>query len=249
MLFEKPSLRTRVSFETAMLRLGGHALNLRPDEVGLGTREPPRDVARVLGGMVDGIMARLFAHGTLTELAEHSPVPVINGLTDHSHPCQALADALTLIERFGDLSGITVAYVGDGNNVARSLAVVCDKLQASFRCCTPAGYELDAGRTPVEAFTDPVAAVKDVQVVYTDTWTSMGQEAEKAKRIADFAGFEVNDALLQHAAADAVVLHCLPAYRGSEISDAVMESDRCLAFPQAHNRLHAQVAVLATLLR
>ena len=251
MVFEKPSLRTRVSFERAMHRLGGVALNLRPDEIGLGSREEPRDVARVLGGMVDGIMCRLFDHATLIEVAGHAPVPVVNGLTDRSHPCQALADALTIVERFGRTDGLTVAYVGDGNNVARSLAVACARLGMAFRSATPPGHELPTGDlpgVPIEATTDPRIAADGADVLYTDTWTSMGQEAEKQARLRAFGGFTVDDALLDRAADGAIVLHCLPAYRGLEISDAVMESPRCLAFPQAHNRLHAQAAVLARLL-
>jgi ornithine carbamoyltransferase len=246
MLFEKPSLRTRVSFETAMLQLGGHALNLRPDEVGLGKREPAGDVARVLSGMCDAIMARTFAHATLLELAAASDVPVVNGLTDHNHPCQALADLLTMREVFGDLPGLRLAYIGDGNNVARSLAVACHKVGVGFACCTPPGYEL-AG-VDHDAFTDPKLAVAGADVIYTDTWTSMGQEAEKAQRIKDFAGFIVDNVLLAAAPQHAIVLHCLPAYRDVEISASVIDGDRSKVFQQAHNRLHAQKAVLATLL-
>ena len=245
MLFEKPSLRTRVSFEAAMFQLGGHALNLRPDEVGLGTREPAADVARVLGGMVDAVMARLFSHDTLRDLAAASPVPVVNGLTDFNHPCQALADVLTLTEHFGDLAGRKIAYLGDGNNVARSLAALCRKLGVGFVCCTPPGYELAGDH---EQTADPAEAVRDADAIYTDTWTSMGQEAEKQQRIKDFAGYAVDAALLEKAPARAVVLHCLPAYRGVEIAADVIDGPRSLVFPQAHNRLHAQKGVLATLL-
>ncbi|MEM6313084.1 MAG: ornithine carbamoyltransferase [Planctomycetota bacterium] len=248
MVFEKPSLRTRVSFETGMLQLGGHALNIRPDEVGLGKREPAKDVARVLSGMVDGVMARLFDHATLRELADFATVPVINGLTDYNHPCQALADVMTIQEHFGKLDGLTVAWVGDGNNVARSMASACHALGMRFVCATPPGYELPTGDVGFTSTHDPVEAVREADVVYTDTWISMGQEAEKAERVREFGAFCVDEALLDKAPKHAVVLHCLPAYRGLEISDTVMESDRCLAFPQAHNRLHAQKGVLATLL-
>ncbi|MEM8874367.1 MAG: ornithine carbamoyltransferase [Planctomycetota bacterium] len=248
MVFEKPSLRTRVSFETGMLQLGGHALNIRPDEIGLGKREPARDVARVLTGMVDGIMARLFAHDTLKELAQYSTVPVINGLTDYNHPCQALADLLTVREHFGKLDGLTLAYIGDGNNVARSLANACHAFGMRFICATPPGYELATEAVGFMSTHDPVEAVREADVIYTDTWVSMGQEAEKAQRVSEFGDFCVDAALLDKAPAAAIVLHCLPAYRGLEISDDVMESERCLAFAQAHNRLHAQKGVLATLL-
>ncbi|MGF1632225.1 MAG: ornithine carbamoyltransferase [Phycisphaerae bacterium] len=244
MLFEKPSLRTRVSFEVAMVHLGGHALNIRPDEVGLGTREPPEDVARVLGGMSHCIMARVFEHTTLQKFADASPVPVVNGLSDASHPCQALADVLTLREHFGELAGRKVAYVGDGNNVAQSLMDVCRQLEMPFALATPAGYELPG----VPGTNDPAEAVAWADCIYTDTWTSMGQEEQKQQRLQDFAGFEVNAELLAKAKRDAVVLHCLPAYRGYEISAEVLEHPRSLVFLQAHNRLHAQKALLATLL-
>ena len=259
MVFEKPSLRTRVSFAVGMTHLGGSGLVLRPDEVGLGTREPVPDVARVLGGMCDGIMARTFEHQKVVDLAKHAPVPVVNGLTDYTHPCQAMADLMTLQEHFGrDVRGRTLAYVGDGNNVARSLSTMCGKFGMRFVIASPGGYRLpeeDADRVMATnpdmdfVLTDsPAEAVEGADVVYTDTWVNMGQEAEKARRLKDFAGFTVDEALMAKAPKHAVVLHCLPAYRGYEISDGVMEGLQSLVFPQAENRLHLQKGVLAVLM-
>ncbi len=258
MVFEKPSLRTRVSFSVAMTHLGGVGLLLRDDEVGLGKREPVADVARVLSGMCDGIMARTFEHQMVLDLARHAAVPVINGLTDYSHPCQAMADLMTVEEHFGNLAGRTMAFVGDGNNVARSLAVACGKFGMSFVLSSPGGYELPAddmnrvmARVPgmdFETVTDPADAVHDADVVVTDTWVSMGQEAEKARRTADFAPYRVDAALLAAAPAHAVVLHCLPAYRGLEISEDVFEGPRSLVFQEAENRLHFQKGLLAVLM-
>lgn len=258
MVFEKPSLRTRVSFEAGMNQLGGSAINLQPAEIGLGSREPARDAARVLGGMCDAIMARVFAHETVEELARYSPVPVINGLSDLAHPCQALADALTVRDEFGEPAGRRVTYVGDANNVMRSLAAICGKFAMPFVACCPPGYgpsDEDAARlkrqVPQLDFTaepDPRAAVSGADVIYTDTWTSMGQESQKQKRIADFRGYTVDARLLAAAPAQAIVLHCLPAYRGLEISEEVLEGPRSRIFPQAHNRLHAQKGLLVRLL-
>lgn len=258
MIFEKPSLRTRVSFAVAMTQLGGTALPLTGDEVGLGKREAVQDVARVLARMCDGIMARVFEHQKILTLAEYSSVPVINGLSDYSHPCQALADLLTLREHFGRLEGLTMAYVGDGNNVARSLSVACGKFGMKFILASPGGYELppeDMDRIMAqvpemdfETTADPVEAVRDADVIYTDTWVSMGQEQEKARRIKDFENYQVKEALLAAAPSHAVVLHCLPAYRGLEISEPVLEGPRSLVFPQAENRLHLQKGILAVLL-
>ena len=259
MIFEKPSLRTRVSFAVGMTQLGGNGLLLRQEEVGLDTREPLRDVARVLSSMCDGIMARTFEHAKVTDLAKWSSVPVINGLTDYSHPCQAMADLMTLMEHFGrDLNGRTVAYVGDGNNVARSLSVACGKFGVRFVIAAPKGYELppaDVERIRAQlpgmgfvATNDPAEAVKSADAVYTDTWVSMGQEAEKAKRVKEFAGFRVDDDLMARAPKHAVVLHCLPAYRGLEISDQAMEGPQSLVFPQAENRLHFQKGLMAVLM-
>lgn len=258
MIFEKPSLRTRVSFSVGMNQLGGHGLLLSRDEVGLGTREPVKDVARVLASMADGIMARVFEHAKLIELMQYSKVPVINALSDYSHPCQAMADLLTIDEHFGKLAGLTLAYVGDGNNVARSLAVACSKFGMAFNIATPKGYELPAddlkrikAKMPefnVNVAPTPADAVNNADVLVTDTWVSMGQEEEKAKRVAEFKGFAIDDALLAKAPRHAAVLHCLPAYRGYEISESVFESDRSLVFQEAENRLHAQKGILAVLM-
>ena len=259
MVFEKPSLRTRVSFAVGMTQLGGAGMLLRQEEIGLGSREPLKDVARVLSSMCDGIMARTFEHEKVVELARWSKVPVINGLTDYSHPCQAMADLMTLMEHFGhDLKGRTLAYVGDGNNVARSLAVACGKFGLKFVLASPGSYSLprdDVDRimshVPDLDFVvtdDPEDAVRDADAIYTDTWVSMGQEAEKARRVKDFAGFQVDEKLLALAPRHAVVLHCLPAYRGLEISEAAMEGGQSLVFPQAENRLHFQKGLVAVLM-
>ena len=251
MLFEKPSLRTRVSFEQGMYELGGRAIVLGREEIGLGKRESVADVARVLGGMVQGIAARVFAHEHLEALAEHAGVPVINMLSDRSHPAQALADVLTLMDEFSPgspegLAGRTVAFVGDGNNVARSLAVVCEKLGMRFVIASPKGYELSG--EGFERVMDPKEAVAGADAVYADTFVSMGEEGDKEQKLAAFADYQINDALLEGAAGHAVVLHCLPAYRGVEITDAVMDGARSRVFAQAHNRLHAQKGMLAGLL-
>jgi ornithine carbamoyltransferase len=258
MIFEKPSLRTRVSFAVGMTQLGGNGLLLRDEEVGLDKREPIEDVARVLASMCDGIMARTFEHSKVERLAQHSKVPVINGLTDYSHPCQAMADFMTIEEHFGRLKGLTLAFVGDGNNVARSLAIGCGKFGLRFILCSPGGYELPAddvdrimAQVPELDFVlsrEPADAVREADVVVTDTWVSMGQEAEKAQRLKDFHGFRIDEELMKNAPKQAVVLHCLPAYRGYEISAAVMEGPQSLVFPEAENRLHAQKGLLAVLM-
>lgn len=258
MIFEKPSLRTRVSFEIGMTQLGGTALSLSRDEVGLGVREPVKDVARVLSSMADGIMARVFEHVKLLELQEHSRVPVINGLSDYSHPCQAMADLLTIDEHFGRLKDLRMAYVGDGNNVARSLAVACGKFGMHFCIASPPNYAFDGddianiqARVPgfdICFYKEPKDCVAQADVVVTDTWISMGQEAEKAQRVADFKGYAVDEELMARAPAHAIVLHCLPAYRGYEISEGVFESERSKVFQEAENRLHVQKGILAVLL-
>ncbi len=258
MIFEKPSLRTRVSFAVAMTQLGGNGLLLRDEEVGLDKREPTRDVARVLSGMCDGIMARTFEHEKVVELARFASVPVVNALTDYSHPCQAMADLMTLKEHFGKLNGLTLAFIGDGNNVARSLAVACGRFGMRFILATPAGYELPQAdidrvmtQVPNMDFVvthDPQQAAREADCLYTDTWVSMGQETEKAKRIKDFAGFTIDQRLLGLAPKRAVVLHCLPAYRGLEISEDVFEGGRSLVFQEAENRLHFQKGLLAVLM-
>jgi ornithine carbamoyltransferase len=260
MVFQKPSLRTRVSFDMAMRHLGGDALYLSPNEVGLGGRESVADVARVLSGYVQAIMARTFAHQHILELAKWASVPVINGLSEYNHPCQAMADALTIQERQGRLKGLTVAFIGDGNNVATSLLHVCAKLGAHFVIAAPEGYDLpqpvvdlgqqfarESGAT-VTMTRDLHAAAKNAHVLYTDTWTSMGQEGEAEKRRAAFAGYQVNAALVAEARPDAIVMHCLPAHRGQEITDEVADGPHSALFPQAENRLHAQKAILVHLL-
>jgi ornithine carbamoyltransferase len=238
-----------VSFETGMTQLGGAAIYLTPNDIGLGTREPVQDVARVIGRMCEAIMARTFSHALVEELGEWSPVPVINALTDYSHPCQAMADLMTVREHFGDLAGRTLTFVGDGNNVARSLAVACSKLGMSFRVATPKGYELtDCPVSDYTATTDPKEAVAGADVVYTDTWVSMGQEEEKAKRVAEFKGFELNAELLSGAPDHAIVLHCLPAYRGYEISEEVFEAHAGSILAEAENRQHLQRTLMNLLM-
>ena len=258
MLFEKPSLRTRMSFQVAMTDLGGNAIYVKPEDIGgIGKREPVKDMARVLSRYVDGIMARTFEHSTVTELAEFATVPVINALTDWSHPCQAMADVLTISEHCGRLKGVKIAFVGDGNNVARSLAFACAKLGMKMVIAAPAGYELDAetiktanqvSAGSVSQTNDPAQAVVDADIIYTDTWVSMGQEDEKKKRLEDFAGFQVNAELLKSASADVKIMHCLPANRGYEITDEVAESANSIIFEQSENRLHFQRALLKKLL-
>ena len=260
MVFQKPSLRTRVSFEMAMQHMGGHALYLSPFEIGLGKRESIPDVARVLAGYVDIIMARVFAHHHVTELAEWSDVPVINGLSDFSHPCQAMADALTIQEEFGSLKGLNVSYVGDGNNVSVSLMMIAAKLGANFAMANPPGFDMPeetidqaagfaaASGSSIRLYGNAYEAVKNADVIYTDTWTSMGQEEEAEARRQIFPPFQVNEALVSAAKPETIVLHCLPAHRGEEITDAVADGKHSRLFPQAENRLHAQKAVLARLL-
>lgn len=260
MIFQKPSLRTRVSFDMGMRHLGGDALYLSPSEIGLGKRESIADIARVLSGYVDGIMARVFEHAHVVQLAKWSTIPVINGLSDYSHPCQALADALTIYEHFGRLKGLSVTYIGDGNNVAVSLMQICAKLGINFTIANPPGYDMPESTilqskeiakiigSTIENFTDPHIAVKRADVIYTDTWTSMGQEEETAKREAVFPPYQVNEKLVSEANDDVIVMHCLPAHRNQEITDAVADGKHSRLFPQAHNRLHAQKAILAKLL-
>ena len=251
MLFEKPSLRTRVSFEQAMYELGGHAIVLGQHEVGLGQREAVSDVARVLSGMVHAVAARVHRHEHLVEMTTSATVPIINMLSDLSHPAQALADAMTIIDEFApgdhDLTGRTVAFVGDGNNVARSLAAICKLLGMHFRLASPPGYALpDDGF--IQLTTDPVEAVRGADVIYADTFVSMGEEADKQVKLKAFADYQINRPLISHAGDHAIVLHCLPAYRGVEITDQVLDGPRSRVFSQAHNRLHAQKGLLAVLL-
>jgi ornithine carbamoyltransferase len=260
MVFEKPSLRTRVSFEMSMVHLGGYALYLSPAEIGLGKRESLADVARVLSRYVDGIMARVFAHGTVVGFAEYARCPVINGLSDYEHPTQALGDVLTILEKRGRLSGLKLAFVGDGNNVANSLLFFAAKMGMDFAIGSPAGYELteevvalargfaQSTGSSILVTHDPAAAVRGADVVYTDVWTSMGQETEREARLAVFPPYQVNADLMRHAKADALVMHCLPAHRGEEITDEVADGANSVLFDQAENRLHAEKAIVATLM-
>jgi len=260
LLFEKPSLRTRVSFEVAMRQLGGQVIYLSPAEVGLGKRESIPDVARVLARYVDVIAARVFSQETLEVLANYADIPVINALSDREHPCQALADMLTIYEKKGELKGLTLAFIGDGNNVAASLALACGLSGMNFNIASPEGYDLnrdileraqlfaEESGAEIECGRDPRLAVRGADMVYTDTWTSMGQEAENAARIKAFTGYQVDSALMSLADADAIFMHCLPAHRGQEVTDEVIESRASVVFDQAENRLHAQKAVLAQLL-
>jgi len=258
MLFEKPSLRTRISFHVAMTDLGGSAIYVKPEDIGgIGKREPIKDIARVLSRYVHGIMARTFEHSAVTELAEFATVPVINALTDWSHPCQVMADVLTIQEHCSRMEGVKIAFIGDGNNVARSLAFAAAKLKMKMSVASPPGYELDTetiqkvNRTSVDTVSqtdDPSVAVVDADIIYTDTWVSMGQKSEEQKRLRDFAGFQVNAELLKSAPDSVKIMHCLPAYRGYEITDEVTESANSIVFEQAENRLHFQRALLKKLL-
>lgn len=256
---EKPSLRTRVSFQQATFELGGQSLALGQAEIGLGKRESAADVARVLEGMVHGIAARVFEHQKLLDMAAHANIPIINALSDWNHPCQAVADAMTMMDEFGrDLTGRTLAFIGDGNNVARSLANICGMLGMNFVLAAPSGYQLEQSfiddvmsRHPQMDFkttSDPLEAARYADALYTDTWVSMGQEDEAARRKTEFAGYQINKEMLSVAPKQAIVLHCLPAYRGLEITDDAMDGPQSRVFPQAHNRLHAQKALLAILM-
>jgi ornithine carbamoyltransferase len=259
MIFQKPSLRTRVSFDMAMRHMGGDALYLSPNEIGLGKRESIADISRVMSGYVHAVMARVFEHAHVVELAKWSSVPVINGLSDFSHPCQAMADAQTIIEKFGSLKGTNVTFVGDGNNVAVSLMHIVVMLGGNFTIANPEGYDMpeDAKKTgtsladksgaKITYLRDPHEAVKNAQVIYTDTWTSMGQEEEAAKREQVFPPYQVNSQLVSEADKDVIVMHCLPAHRNHELTDDVADGPHSVIFPQAHNRLHAQKAILARL--
>ncbi|MCD6554804.1 MAG: ornithine carbamoyltransferase [Chloroflexi bacterium] len=260
MVFQKPSLRTRVSFDMAMIQLGGRALYLSPNEIQLGKRESVADVARVLSRYVDAIMARVFAHRDVEELAAYSRVPVINGLSDFNHPCQGMADLLTIYERYDKLTGLKLAYVGDGNNVAHSLLLGASKTGMHITVATPTGYEphpavVRLARTfatesgsEVVITNDPRQAVRDADVIYTDVWTSMGQEAEAEQRLKVFPPYQVNGELVAQARPEVIVMHCLPAHRGQEITDEVADGPHSVLFDQAENRMHAQKAILVSLL-
>ena len=260
LVFEKPSLRTRVSFEMAMRQMGGSAIYLSPAEVGLGKREPVPDVARVLSRYVDAIAARTFSHETLELLARYADVPVINVLSDLEHPCQALADLLTIHEKKGELEGLTLAYVGDGNNVANSLMLASALAGIHFRIASPAGYQirddlLELARsyamesgTEILCTEDPRQAVNEADIVYTDAWTSMGQEDESEKRRRAFAGYQIDDELLAQAEEGAILMHPLPAHYGEEVARGVLDSPQSVVFDQAENRMHLQKALLSEML-
>jgi ornithine carbamoyltransferase len=259
MVFEKPSLRTRVSFQAAIAQLGGASVFLPGSETGLGSRESVPDFARVMSQYVDAVVLRTFSHATVEAFATHSSCPVINGLSDYYHPCQALGDLLTMQEVFGELNGRTVVFVGDGNNVARSLAIGCGKLGLHFILAAPKGYGFDdpflqtyrrhvpAGDVLMNG--EPGHAIAKADVIYTDVWASMGQEAERDQRRQDFAAFQVNANLLRQAPAHARFMHCLPAHRGEEVTNDVLDGDRSIVFQQAGNRMHAQKALLQWLLK
>jgi ornithine carbamoyltransferase len=256
LIFEKPSLRTRVTFEVGLIQLGGRAVHLVGREIGLGTRESVPDVARNLSLWVDGIMARVYSHSTITELARYASVPVLNGLSDREHPCQALADFFTLWERGVDFATVRIAWIGDGNNVCHSVMLLGALLGASIVVACPPGYEPDAGVVAtarrlggrIELTEDARAAATGSDVIYTDVWTSMGQEAEHEQRLEAFSRYQVNNTLIGFAKASALVMHCLPAHRGEEITDTVLDSKQSIVLEQAENRLHAQKAVLLHLL-
>ncbi|MCK4417361.1 MAG: ornithine carbamoyltransferase [Candidatus Latescibacteria bacterium] len=261
MIFEKPSLRTRVTFDVGMFQLGGQAVYLGPNDIQLGKRESVADVARNLGCWVDGVMARTFSHQTIVELARNADIPVINGLSDLEHPCQVLAAALSLREKRDSLAGLKVVFVGDGNNVANSLMLLCPRLNMDFVIACPEGYEPNrelteqarafAQRqgTTVQILPDPYQAVKGADLIYTDVWASMGQEAEVEERRKVFSPYQVNKRLLGSAKPGCLVTHCLPAHRGEEITDEVLDGSNCIALDEAENRLHIQKAILFTLMK
>jgi ornithine carbamoyltransferase len=253
LVFQKPSNRTRVSFEVGMYQLGGNSIYLGPGELNLGVRESIEDVAKTLSRYVDGIVLRTYAHQNVLDMAMHARIPVINGLSDYAHPCQALADLYTVREKRKDLKGVIFSYVGDGNNVCNSLMHICAKLGVKMNVATPKGYEPDARvlkatRSHVHVFNRPQEAVKNADVIYTDVWASMGQEKEAAKRRKAFKDFQVNSALLKLAKKNALVMHCLPAHRGEEITSEVLDSPNSVVFDEAENRMHVQKAVLIKLL-
>lgn len=260
MIFEKSSMRTRVSFEVSMVQLGGHAIYLTQNDINLGKREAVKDGARVLSRYVNGIAIRTFGQDTIQELARYATVPVINALSDYLHPCQALTDLYTIKEKFGTYTNIKIAFIGDGNNVARSLAQICTKLGIHFHVASPKGYELTPdfvsktkqmadGNDLIHLYQDPKEAAEKANVLYTDTWVSMGQEAEEEARIQAFKDFQINSDLLKPAKDDVKVMHCLPAHRGEEITDEVIDGPHSIVYDQAENRLHVEKALLKLLLR
>ncbi|MCH8927802.1 MAG: ornithine carbamoyltransferase [Candidatus Marinimicrobia bacterium] len=257
MIFAKPSARTRISFETGIKKLGGYALYLSPNDISIGKREAVKDIARVISRYNDGIMARLFSHDHMLELAEYASIPVINGLTDYNHPCQIMGDILTVKEHRGDLSDLKVAFIGDGNNVANSWVNLASKIPMHFVLAGPEGFGPDsetwsraeeAGLSSLEITHDPVDAVRDADVVYTDVWASMGQESESADRAEKFQPFQLNSELMSNAKPSTLVMHCLPAHRGDEITDDVMDGPNSIVFDQAENRMHAQNAIMVQLM-
>jgi ornithine carbamoyltransferase len=256
MIFAKPSARTRISFETGIFQLGGHGLYLSPQDIGIGTRETVKDVARVVSRYNDMIMARLFAHSDIEELAEYSSVPVINGLTDYNHPCQIMADAFTILEHKQALESLKIVYVGDGNNVANSWLNFAAKVPLHMVVCSPSDYLPDAGTaenaknfksSKIEILSDPAEALKDADVIYADVWASMGQEAEAENRKKVFTPYQINKQLVSYARSDALIMHCLPAHRGEEITDEVLESPNSIVFDEAENRMHVQKAIMVKL--
>jgi len=257
MIFAKPSARTRISFETGMTQLGGHAIYLGPNDIGIGKREAVKDIARMIARYDDIIMARLFAHAHILELAQYAPVPVINGLTDYNHPCQVMADIFTVLEHRGNLDNLKVTFVGDGNNVVNSWLELAMRLPLHFVLACPPEYEPNndllieaqkGGLSTVEISHKPYEAVQNADVIYTDVWVSMGQETEVEKRQRDFSGFQVDMNLVHAAKPDVLVMHCLPAHRGEEITDEVMESPHSIVFDEAENRMHVQKAIIHKLM-
>ena len=259
LIFEKPSLRTRVSFEVGIRQLGGDCIYLSKDDIGLGVREPESDIARVLDRLVDGIIARVFSHRSLEILGQNTSIPVVNALSDLGHPCQAIGDVLTIYEHKGSLEGLNVTFVGDGNNIAGSLALACASLGANFTLSSPKGYQIPAmvweeaknraseKESSVKWVEHPEEAVQDADVVYTDVWVSMGQESEKAERLKVFSSYQIDEKLMQRAKPDAVFMHDMPAHRGEEVSENMLDHPNSVVFDQAENRLHAQKAILAHL--
>lgn len=253
MIFAKPSSRTRISFETGFFRLGGHALFLGPQDIDMGKREPVKDIARVVSRFNDMIMARLFEHAHILELAEYASVPVVNGLTDYNHPCQVMADIFTVLEHRGDLNDLKVAYVGDGNNVVHSWLHLASRIPFRFACACPEKYmpdektvkeAKDAGISEIEISHDPKTAVKNADIIYTDVWASMGQKHELEERKKHFQNFQVNDELMAATGKNTLFMHCLPAQRGLEVTDSVVESKASIVFDEAENRMHVQNAVM-----
>jgi len=244
LVFEKPSLRTRVTFETAIYELGGSPIYLSPQDIGLGKRESIPDVARNLSLWVSGIIARVFAHQSIVELAQYATIPVINALSDLEHPCQALADLFTIYEKFKSFDGLKFAYIGDGNNVCRSLMLLAETCGLKLWVATPKGYEPNA---KLRTLNDPIEAIRNADVVYTDVWASMGQETEKENRMKIFKDFQINKELLKYAKPECLIMHCLPAHRGEEITSEVLDSKNSIVLQQASNRLHTQKALLAML--